>query len=151
MITDKPCQNGFNCNAVNIEGYVEYFHSIQRQMLVVWQWRLSLPTNIPLHFVTMQQMAEEGVSDKMVSDMEMHVMQRCGTEFLHAEKMAPTVIHWPLLNIYGDQTVSFQQWQQQCERQVTFQRTMQIFTSTACRLLFIVGKNPIKNDDYFEK
>ena len=50
-------------------------------------------------------MAAEGQSDKMVSDMEVHVKQRCVTEFLHAEKMAPTDIHLCLLNIYGDQTV----------------------------------------------
>ena len=50
-------------------------------------------------------MAAEGQSDKMVSDMEVHMKQRCVTEFLHAEKMAPTHIHQHLLNIYGDQTV----------------------------------------------
>ena len=41
----------------------------------------------------MQQMAAEGQSDKMTSDMEEHLKQRCVTEFLHVEKMAPTDIH----------------------------------------------------------
>ena len=41
----------------------------------------------------------------MASDVEVHVKQRCATEFLHMEKMAPTDIHQHLLNIYGDQTV----------------------------------------------
>ena len=36
----------------------------------------------------MQQMAAEGQSDRMVSDMEVGVMQRCVIEFLHAEKMS---------------------------------------------------------------
>ena len=31
--------------------------------------------------------------------------QRCVTEFLHAEKIAPNDIHRHLLNVYGDQTV----------------------------------------------
>ena len=29
----------------------------------------------------MQQMAAEGQSDKMVPDMEVHMKQRCGTEY----------------------------------------------------------------------
>jgi len=31
-------------------------------------------------------MAAEGQSDKMASDVEMHMKQRCVTEFLHLEK-----------------------------------------------------------------
>ena len=50
-------------------------------------------------------MAAEGQSDTMASDMEVCMKQRCVTEFLHAEKMAPTDIHLCLLNIYGDQRV----------------------------------------------
>ena len=37
-------------------------------------------------------MAAEGQSDKLVSDTELHIGQRCGTEFLHAEKIAPSDI-----------------------------------------------------------
>ena len=44
-------------------------------------------------------------SDRMVSDMEVHLKQRCVTEFLHAEKMVPAAIHGCLLNIYEDRTV----------------------------------------------
>ena len=49
----------------------------------------------------------KGQSDAMESDVEMYIMERCETEFLHAEKMAPidNDIHQLLLNIYGDQTV----------------------------------------------
>ncbi len=50
-------------------------------------------------------MAAEGQSDKMASDMEVCMKQRCVTEFLHVEKMAPTDIHRHLLNIYGEQTM----------------------------------------------
>ena len=50
-------------------------------------------------------MAIEGQSDKLVSDVVVHMKQRCVTEFLHEKKMAPTDIHQCLLNIYGDQTV----------------------------------------------
>jgi len=35
-------------------------------MLVVWQYRLNLPTNIPLHSVAMWQMTAEGKYDKSV-------------------------------------------------------------------------------------
>jgi len=31
--------------------------------------------------------------------------EKCATEFLHAEKMAPTDIHWHLLNVCRDQPV----------------------------------------------
>ena len=50
--------------------------------------RLNLPTNTPLQFVAMWQMAAEGHCGRMVSDMEEHMEQRCGIEFLYAEKMA---------------------------------------------------------------
>ena len=50
-------------------------------------------------------MAEEGQSDKMVSDMEVRMKQRCETKFLCAEKVAPAHIHSCLLNVYGDQAV----------------------------------------------
>ena len=50
-------------------------------------------------------MAAEGQSDRMASDMEMCMKWECVTEFLHVEKMAPTDIHWCLLNVCRDQTV----------------------------------------------
>ena len=74
-------------------------------MLVVRQQRLNPPTNIPFHVVAVWQMAAEGQSDRMVSDMEVWMKQWGETEFLHAEKMAPTDPDQCLLNIYGDWTV----------------------------------------------
>jgi hypothetical protein len=47
-------------------------------------------------------MAAEGQSDKMASDMEVRLKQRCVTEFLHAEKNTHNDIHRCLLNVYGD-------------------------------------------------
>ena len=39
------------------------------------------------------QCVAEGQSDKLVSDMETHMNQRYGTDFLHEEKIAPPGIH----------------------------------------------------------
>ena len=38
-------------------------------------------------------MEGEGQSDRMASDMEVCMKQRCDTEFLHVEKIVPTDIH----------------------------------------------------------
>jgi len=37
----------------------------------------------------MRQKTAEGQSDKTASDMELHMKERGGIEFLHEEKMAP--------------------------------------------------------------
>lgn len=50
-------------------------------------------------------MAAEGQSKTVASDMEACIKQRCGTEFIYAEKMAPTDIHRQWLSISGDRTV----------------------------------------------
>ena len=71
-------------------------------MSVVWQQRLNIPINILLHSVAVQQMAAEGLSDKMASDTEACMKQRCVTEFLCVEKMTPTDIHQHLLNVDGN-------------------------------------------------
>ena len=92
-------------------------------------------------------MAGEQHSDRMTSDMEVQMKQRCKIEFLHTEKMESTGIHQHLLNIYGDQTVdvSTLRW---CvvhfstgDSSSGSPLLVQIFTSTAYRLLFIIGKN----------
>jgi len=44
-------------------------------------------------------MAAEGQSDKMKSDMEVHMKERCGTEFLLVEKTTPIDICGHLLNV----------------------------------------------------
>ena len=60
----------------------------------------SAPTNIPLHFVPVWQMAAEGQSDRMTTDMEswpLHMKKKCVAEFLHVGIIAPTDIQWHLL------------------------------------------------------
>jgi len=74
-------------------------------MLAAWQQRWNLPTLPRYTFVAMRQMAAEGQSDKMASDMEVRMKQRCVIEFLHAERIAPIDIHRRLLNVYGALTV----------------------------------------------
>ena len=50
----------------------------------------------------MQQMVIEVQSDRMVSDFQVRMKQRCGIKFLHVEKIAPTDICWHLANIFED-------------------------------------------------
>jgi len=38
----------------------------------------------------------------MLLDMEVHIKQRYGTEFLHVKKTAFISIHQHFLNVYGD-------------------------------------------------
>lgn len=50
-------------------------------------------------------MAAEGHTDKTASDVEVHMKQRYGTEFLHVEKTKSIDIHRLLLNFFEDQKV----------------------------------------------
>ena len=123
----------------------------QRQMVVVWQWRLNLLTNIPLHFFAAWQMAAEWQSDKMVPDMDVHMKQRCVIEFLHEKKkwqpLTFTGTYWTFMEtkqwMWAQWVGSgaFQQSRQWYERQAMFWTAMQIFVSTASRILVITGKN----------
>ena len=63
----------------------------QRWMFMVLQYRLNLPTNIPWCVVAVWQMAAERHSDRMASDMEVCMKQRCAIEFLHVGKYCT---HW---------------------------------------------------------
>ena len=111
---------------------------------------LNLPINIPLRFAAVRQMAAEGQSDRMVSDMEMQMKQRTATEFLYEEKIAPKDIHQHLLNTYGGQRVGVStvtQWvvyfssgDSNVKDKPRSRRT-QTDTSTPYRLLFIASEN----------
>ena len=98
-------------------------------------------------------MAAEGQSDRMVSDMEARMKQRCGTELLHMGKIAPTDIHRHLLNRYGEQTgdvsaVHFSSGDSDSGSDLL----VSIYTITACRLLLITSKKCRANDgDHIEK
>jgi len=89
----------------------------------------------------------EGQSDKMVSDVNMHMKQKCVIKILHAEKIALIDIYWCLLNIYGDLTVdgsTVRQWVA-CFTisggDSMSPQLVHIFMSMVCRLLLIAGKN----------
>ena len=78
-------------------------------------------------------MAAEGQSDKMASDLEVGIKQKCATEFLQEEKMAPSDIRWHLLNIYGDQTVNvskMKQWMARFNNDAIIADVKQWVTST---------------------
>jgi len=90
-------------------------------------------------------MAAEGQSDKMVSDMKMHMKQKCVTEFLYADKMDP--LTFLTLNSHGDQIVDVSMvrpWGvcfSSGDSSSGSPLLAQILMMTACRLLFIAGKN----------
>ena len=103
---------------------MEYRRAAPRVKLPILLWspmisvvdvggRLNLPTNIWLHFVAMWHMAAKGQSDKVTSDAELQMKQRCVIWFHHEENMAPINIHQCLMNIYGHRTVdgSTMRWQ----------------------------------------
>mgnify|MGYP001855967387 CR=1 FL=1 len=71
-----------DCSKSNASYFIMLIR-IQRCMLLVWQQRLNLPTNITLHIVATQPMAAEG----------------------HSDKMAPAAFDQCLLDIYGYQTM----------------------------------------------
>ena len=60
---------------------------------------------IPLHFVALWQMAAEGQSDKMASDMEIRIAAKVCDWIPPCRKIAPTDIHRCLLNVYREQAV----------------------------------------------
>jgi len=115
----------------------------QRWILVVWH----LLTNILFHVVAVRQMAAKGQSDRKASDMEVRMKQMCDTEFLHAEKMAPSDMHQYLLNTDGNQTVDVSTVKTHVVHFSSGNSNswthllVQNFLSAASRLLFIVGEN----------
>ena len=87
-------------------------------------------------------MAAERWSDKVMSDMEVEMKERCVTKFLLIEKMATVDVHGHLWNTYGDQQVDVSTVRQQmmCCNSGSLP-LVQIFRSAACRLLFISVEN----------
>ena len=77
------------------------------------------------------------------SDMEEHMKQRCGTEFLHAQTMAPIHIHyacWMLVETHQWMWIQRSNGNVSAAATAIWKMAMQIFMSAACRLLFITGK-----------
>ena len=86
------------CSKSNASHFIMLVHDVRGKC---WWYgsRLIFPSNIPLYFVAMWWMTGGGWSDRMASDMEMSLKQRCVTEFLYAEKITPIDIHQHLLNV----------------------------------------------------
>jgi len=61
-------------------------------MLVGWQQRLNLPTNIPLCCCCVTD-GSRGHFGRMAPDLGVHMEKIYGIEFLHAEKMPMDAIH----------------------------------------------------------
>ena len=108
----------------------------------------------------MQQMAADQRSDKIVSDMEVPMKQRCWIKFLSAEKNDTHDIHWCLLSTYGNQTadVSMLKWWvvyfssghgQWHERQATFWIAMHSYHTTKWRAYWLA--HPCKFSDYNQR
>ena len=91
-------------------------------------------------------MAAEGQSDKKAFDMDVYMEPKCGTEFLHVEKVAPIAIHWHLLNTNGDPIVdvsTMRLWVVHFSSGSISSGSsplVQIFKTGSRRLLFIIGK-----------
>ena len=90
---------------------------------------MNLPVNIPLYFVAVRQIIAEGHSDKIASDLEVHMKENCATEH-HVEKNGT---HWhsstlaehlwrPNSGCEHSEVVgsASQQWQQQLTSSGTF-------------------------------
>ena len=99
-----------DCSKSNTSYFIKLVDNVRGGDAVVPQKRLNLSSCIPLHSTAVWQMAAEGQSDKMAYDMEVHMKQRWVIDFLYMEEMAPTDIHWHLLNIYGDKQLRWAQW-----------------------------------------
>ena len=110
-----------------------------------WSWT-NIPTSVPFHVVAVWRMAAEGQSDRMVSDMEVWMEQRCDTEFFHVEKLAPINIHNTCWMFMETKQWMWAQWGSgRCISAVANSDSvpllLQIFTNASCRLLFFAGKN----------
>ena len=142
-------------NSSNVELYTRVSQKVMPLILLCWpsMWEEdvggmavkvepSLQYSIKFYF----QIAAEGQSDKMASNMKVCMKQKCINEFLHEETIACTDIHQCLLTSDEDWTVDVSMVRlcgacQQHKRQETFGMVMQIYTGVACRLLFIVDEN----------
>jgi len=90
---------------------------VMHSMLLCWL-TIEAESSHTLHFVAVPERAREGQSDKMASDLEVRLKQKCVTEFLHGGTITPTDIHLCSLSISEDQTAgvstavgsAFQQW-----------------------------------------
>ena len=97
---------------------------------MAWQWTLTLPSNISLHVASMWQMAAQGQSDRMASDMEV-CMKGVSVKCSVRKKLGLMKDR-----LYGQHFPSNDaiMWNSGSPLPV------QTFMNTACWLLFIIGK-----------
>ena len=130
------------------ESNASYFIMLAHDFGSRWWWYGSRGWTIPpilLHVLAVWQMAGRGQPDKIVSEMEGQMRQRCVPEFVHAEKNGT---HWPSSTLaerswrpnsgyeYSEAVGgAFQLW---CLWSLPL---IQIFLSVVCRFLFTVGEN----------
>ena len=102
-------------------------------------------------------MAAEGQSDRMVSDMEVYMKQRCVTEFHHA-KNGTNLLSLTLAECLQIPNSGCEHSKAVGGASAVMRATVghlhwrRFFTSTTCRLLFIAGKKCIANcGDYVGK
>ena len=86
-------------------------------------------------------MAAGRQSDKLASDVEVCMKQRCVLEFLHMGKMVPSGINRHLLNVYGGRTVDVRTVRQWVVRFSSGDSNSADFSPLAGRILFITGGN----------
>ena len=92
-------------------------------------------------------MAADGQSDRMVSEVGVHVDQSGVIELLRVEEMAPSDIQQALMSVSGQQSVdvSTVRWWMMCfssgDNDSRSPLLVHIFTRTACRLLFFTNEN----------
>ena len=83
----------------------------------------------------------------MAFGLEVHMKQRCVTEFLHEEKIAPFDVHQRLQYVYRDQTIDLNTVTQGVvhfnsgDSNSGSSLVVWMFMSTACRLLYIADEN----------
>mgnify|MGYP001858769923 FL=1 len=106
------------CSRSNVSYFILLAHGIRGR----WRWYSSRDWTFlqyPIIYCCYATDGSRGAVWQTVSNVEVHVKQRCWIEFLHAEKMTSTECHSPdahqrLLDVDGDQTVDVNIVRQWC-------------------------------------
>jgi len=102
------------CSESNASYFVMLVHNIRGRCW--WSSSRGWTSQPILHYILLlgNRWPQKGSLTKW--HLEVHMKQRCVSEFLHVKKKSPTDIQWCFLNIYGDRTEvvgdAFHQWQQ---------------------------------------
>ena len=135
MSTSGKCEG---CSEINASYFIMLAHDVRGGC---WWYgsRLNLPAKIPLHFVSMWQIAAGGQSDNTVSDMEVYVKELNSSM---RKKMHLLTFINPCWVFMETKQWMWAQWVVHFNSGDSGSPPLvQIFTSTAWRLLFITGEN----------